>query len=223
MAYSKRYAQLLKQARRRHLNIVGGFHPTPDDGLPDACKTVLMLGPHEPRFWPMFETAPEYWDGKTDPMDRWSKRVIDAWGNQLGATPFYPFGGPPFHPFIGWALRTQRCHISPVNLLVHDEAGLWVSFRGALALAEHVALPPPPPLPCNTCSDRPCETACPVAALIPSGYDTSACADFLKGSEGYNSCVAHGCEVRQRCPISRQFGRYPAQSAFHMRNFLENR
>lgn len=205
-------------ANARHLTILGGFHPTPDDRAPAGCKTLLMLGPDEPAFWPAFTRSTERQDGKADPMDRWSIRVIGDWATALNATPLYPFGGAPFLPFYSWALRTGRIHSSPVHFLVHDTSGLFVSFRGALALEDHIDLPKPPPGPCDTCPDQPCRTACLSSALTTNGYDVPKCRSFLDTAEGAIN-MARGCSVRRTCPVSHSFGRLPEQSAYHMRTF----
>lgn len=212
------YATLCDAAKRRHLTILGGFHPKSTDGTPEGCKTLLMLGPDEPSFWPAFNNSPEWQDGAPDPMDRWSGRVIGSWASDIEATPLYPFGGPPFEPFYSWALRTGRIHASPVQLLVHDQAGLFVSFRGALALPFHMDLPPSPAPPCSSCAKQPCQTACLADALTPVGYDVPKCKTFLNTTEGQQN-MAQGCNVRRSCPVSQRFGRLPAQSAYHMQQF----
>ena len=210
--------QLEAEARTRHLTILGGFHPTDDDTLPVPCKTLLLLGPNEPAFWPAFTTSDEYQDDGPDPVDRWSTRVIGDWAKTLDAAALFPFGGEPFLPFFTWAIRTGRIHASPVNFLVHDQAGLFVSFRGALALDIYVDLAPAPPSPCTTCTAQPCRTACPVAALTPAGYDVAACKGYLDTPAGQD-CLSSGCAVRRACPVSRTFGRLPEQSAYHMHHF----
>jgi len=200
-----------------HLSVFGGFHPVPADGTPEGCATLLLLGPREPGFWAHVTAEPEFTDDGPDPMDRWSRRVIGRLACDLGGKALFPFGGPPYRPFIAWAIRTGRAHASPVSLLVHDAAGLMVSYRGALALRARIALPPPPPSPCAPCP-RPCETACPVGALTGAGYDTGACHAFLETPAG-RDCLDQGCRVRRSCPVSEGYGRLPAQSAFHMRSF----
>ncbi|APE42355.1 ferredoxin [Sulfitobacter alexandrii] len=212
------YSALQEAALARHLSILGGFHPRPSDDVPTDCKTILLLGPDEPAFWPAFRASPEATDGAPDPMDRWSRRVIGDWAETLNAQPLYPFGGPPFLPFYSWALRSGRVHASPVQFLVHDTAGLMVSFRGALALTEEVALAAPPPPPCDTCASQPCLTACPVGALTAEGYDVPACKSYLDSRAG-TACLTGGCRVRTICPVSQRFGRLPAQSEYHMRQF----
>ncbi|KAJ01692.1 hypothetical protein [Sulfitobacter mediterraneus] len=211
-------ARLQQAATARQLTILGGFHPTADDAAPDGCATLILLGPDEPAFWPALTQSPEWLDGTPDPVDRWSERVIGNWAAELDATPLFPFGGAPFLPFYSWALRTGRIHSSPVQFLVHDQAGLFVSFRGALALHEHIDLPLPPANPCDSCTAQPCRTACPIGALVPSGYDTARCRAFLGTPEGADS-LQNGCGVRRSCPVSQRFGRLPAQSAYHMQQF----
>lgn len=202
---------------RHHLAVLGGFHPDAGDGLPKGCETLLLLGPKEPGFWGHVTAQPEFADGRADPLDRWSRRVIGRMACDLGAKALFPFGGPPWRPFIAWAGRTGRAHVSPVTLLVHDHAGLMVSYRGALALRTRIALPDPPPAPCTPCP-RPCETACPVGALTGAGYDVTACHAFLHTDAG-RDCLDRGCRVRRTCPVSATYGRRPDQSAFHMRSF----
>ncbi|MDV4143235.1 ferredoxin [Shimia sp. FJ5] len=215
------YETLKSAANALHLDILGGFHPALDDTDLDGFGTLLMLGPLEPAFWTHFKTQKEYLDGGPNPVDRWSSRVVTALATALGGHPFFPYSGPPYMPFYQWALRTERCHSSPVNLLVHDRAGLFVSFRGALALRQHVELPDSPPSPCETCPDRPCISACPVDAFASGSYDVAACRKVIR-DDGPACCLTRGCAVRRACPASQGYGRLEEQSSYHMRVFLEN-
>lgn len=205
------------EAEARQLRVLGGFHPRSGDGAPQGCATLLMIGPAEPGFWPVFQASPETADGAPDPLDRWSKRVLGGWAEGLGAQALFPSDGPPYAPFIAWAKATGRVWNSPAGILVHDRAGLMVSFRGALALPWHVALPPAPPCPCDSCP-KPCLTACPVGALAAGGYDVAGCKRYLDTGPG-QACMTRGCAVRRACPLSQTWGRAEAQSAFHMRSF----
>ena len=199
------------------LTILGAFHPAPEDGLRGA-GTLALVGPAEPGFWPHVTAEPEWQDGRPDPLDRWSRRVIGRLACDLGAKALFPFTGPPFHPFQSWAIRSGQAWESPVCLLVHARQGLMVSFRGALALRERLPLPSPPPNPCTTCIAQPCRTACPPGALTPAGYDVPACRTFLGTAAGAD-CLDQGCRVRRACPLSQSYGRLPEQSAYHMSTF----
>lgn len=213
------YEALCQAAQTRHLTVLGGFHPGPDDKTPEGTGTLILLGPDEPAFWPALKSTPEWLDGAPDAIDRWSLRVIGDWASDIGATALFPFGGPPYQPFFTWATRTGRIHASPVLLLVHDHAGLFVSFRGALALPEVLDLPPAPPKPCETCETQACLMACPVGALSPDGYDVPGCKTHIQG-EDRAQCMSTGCAARRACPVSQSFGRMPEQSAYHMQSFL---
>ena len=200
-------------AGAEHLAVMGIVQ----DDLPEGVATLVLLGPLEPGFWPAFTASPEYRDDTPHPLDRWSLRVITRMAERLDATPFFPFGGPPYQPFIAWAKASGRAHSSPVGLLVHDTAGLMISYRGALGFAERIEAPAPPPNPCETCQTRPCLTACPVDAFASGKYDVAACkADLDRPG---NDCMTRGCAVRRACPVSRDYGRLEAQSSFHMRAF----
>lgn len=205
-------------AAPHRLAVFGAFHPGPDDGLPGGTGTLLLLGPAEPGFWAHLTAQPEWSDGAPDPVDRWSRRVIGGLACDLGGKAYFPFGGPPYRPFYAWALRSGRAWRAPVTLLVHDRAGLMVSYRGAIGLRERLALPEPGPCPCESCADRPCLGACPVGALTGAGYDLAACHAFLDTPEGAD-CLTRGCAVRRACPVSQRYGRVAEQSAYHMRLF----
>src|SRR6056297_62242 len=208
-----RYDQIETAAHSAQLAVMGLV----GHDLPEGIGTLALLGPREPGFWDVFTASPEYNDGRPDPLDRWSKRVIDTLATELDAVAFFPFGGPPFQPFISWATASGRAHVSPVGLLVHDEAGLMLSYRGALGFVDVLDIPQAPPNPCLSCSTQPCMTACPVDALQPHGYDVAACkADLNRDA---NTCMARGCAVRRACPVSQSHGRRDDQSAFHMRAF----
>ncbi len=213
------YDRIHRRSLERRLEILGGFETEPEDGTPKGYRTLLLLGPAEPDFWPMFTASAEYLDGEANALDRWSARIIGALADEIGGQALFPFGGPPYLPFIKWALRTDRAWQSPSGMLVHDRSGLMVSYRGALALQEHIELPETGLRPCDTCSGQPCLSACPVSALSDgTGYNVVACHEFLDTNNG-GDCMSRGCAARRACPVSAGYGRLEEQSAFHMRAF----
>jgi len=204
------YEQIERAARDCELIVVGALHP--EDG-----GTALLLGPDEPNFWPTFKASQEMQEGAPDPLDRWSKRVIGTLAVQFGANAVFPSDGPPYPPFLQWALDSGRCWSSPVHLHVHDKAGLFLSFRGALRLSERLEIPPVTSRsPCSYCFG-PCITACPVMAFASGSYDVASCKAHIETEAG-NSCY-QGCLVRRACPVSESYGRLPEQSEFHMKAF----
>ena len=211
-------AAISGRAAGHALAVSGAFHPGPGDELPEGTGTLLLLSPAEPGFWAHLTAQPEWRDGAPDPIDRWSRRVIGGMACALGGKAYFPFGGPPWRPFQSWALRSGRAWASPVQFLVHEEMGLFASYRGALALRERLELPAlPAEAPCEHCP-RPCLGACPAGALTAKGYDVPACHDFLSGPEGAD-CLDKGCAVRRACPVSAGHARLEVQSAYHMRLF----
>ncbi len=179
-------------------------------------RTLLLVGPDEPGFWNKFTQSPIYQDGQPDPLDRWSKSVLDPIARQRGGIALYPSDGPPYQPFYTWALRTGRSWASPIGFLVHDQAGLFASYRGALLLPWEMNATPSQ-RPCDICADQPCKAACPVDAFA-QGYDVDACKSHLRNAAGQD-CMTKGCAARRACPVG-QGKRLPAQAAFHMEAFL---
>ena len=208
----------LKQAAAAHfLGIFGICETVPGDGLKGA-RSLVLLGPSEPGFWQHVTAEPEFLDGAPDPLDRWSARVICALATEVGGQASMPFGGPPWHPFIQWARRSGRAWQSPVTLVVHDRAGLMVSYRGAVALPQAIPDAPSVDPPCATCASQPCRSTCPVNALSAEGYDVATCHAYLDTEAGQD-CMMRGCAARRGCPVSQGYGRNETQSAWHMRIF----
>ncbi len=181
--------------------------------------TLLLLGP-QIGFWEMFKNTPEMLDNASHPIDRWSLRVITGLADRLDASPLFPFGGPPYQPFLRWALASGRAWQSPAGMLVHDTAGLMISYRGALRFETPLDWPHAQSIsPCLNCPDQPCATACPVDALsATNGYNVDACHAYLDTPAG-QGCMAIGCIARRACPVSQEFNRNPEQSAHHMSYF----
>ncbi len=184
------YCALAADFAAEGLALRGGFHPAPPDDVPDLpdgrpAETLLLLGWTEGRQWSAFAASPEYGDGQANPLDRWSRRLIDAAAYRHGGLALYPFGGPPYLPFLRWAARAEPVAPSPLGLLIHPDWGLWHAWRGALALPERLDLPPSiaRASPCAQCLTRPC--------LGPVGFDAA----------------------RAACPIGTPYG--AAQQTFH--------
>jgi len=204
--------------KQQHLQVIGIVAANTEDPVPPNTNSILLLGPNEPGYWQYFRAQPEYSDHRPDPMDRWSARVISTLASQFCGTAIFPFQGPPYAPFLDWALRSGRAWTSPVGMLVHDTAGLFVSFRGAICLPNKPEPQATANSPCETCDGRFCLTACPVNALTAEGYDLDACHGYLDRNSG-TDCMHSGCAARRACPLSQTYGRLPAQSAHHMKAF----
>ena len=212
-------AEIDAAAAAEGLTPLGAFHPAAEDRAPLGTGTLVLLGP-DAGFWDRFRAGREFRDGAGDPLDRWSARVVGGLAERLGAAAVFPFGGPPWAPFTAWARRSGEAWESPVGLLVHARLGLFVSYRGALALRERLDLPPRGSRPCDGCA-APCSSACPVGA--PSRKRWQLATSYLSpASAPGRDCLDRGCAVRRACPVGADL-RPEAQSAFHMRDFRGKR
>ncbi len=212
------------------LQLRGGFHPAAaDDSLLSSAEptagsiqTVLLVGNVGNAMWRQFITTAEYRDAKPDPLDRWTRRVLNEIAAALPAAVVFPFGGPPHYPFHRWALRADTVFPSPIGILIHPQFGLWHAYRGALLLPRRLLLPPRQNTfsPCLTCEHKPCMQRCPVDAFSDAGYNATACRSYLRQPFG-EDCIKHACAARRACPIGRQYHQLSPQATLHMRTFLD--
>ena len=116
----------------------GGFLAGPkDEVLFAGVSTVLLIGNAGPAMWEAFAL---HIDEERNPLDRWTRRVIDPIADRFGARAVYPFG-PDVPPFQRWALRADTVHASPLGILIHSEYGLWHAYRAALLFIERLDRP----------------------------------------------------------------------------------
>lgn len=204
----------------RGLMVRGGFYPKPADGVPGDAATLVIIGNAGPAMWEAFRAVRG--DG-TDPLDEWTRGVIDGVADTLGAVAYFPFDGPPYLPFQKWAKRAEPVFDSPIGPLIHPEYGLWHGYRGALAFTRKLELPAPSTAahPCEACAEKPCLTSCPVGALGQGFYDVPACTMHI-GSDAGADCLQNACLARRVCPVGRVYIQEPAQAAFHMTHFLRS-
>ena len=208
---------LLDALRAEHLVALGAL-PADPGFCPAPLQTLVLIGPGGGEDWWRRVTASREWsDGRTDPIDRWSKRILNDLATRFHGRAVFPSDGAPYPPFFHWALQSGAFWQSPVGMLVHADAGLWASFRGALAVPFDLLLPRVEN-PCLHCPEQPCRTACPVAALSPTRYETSACHTYLDTEAG-KDCLSNGCLARRACPAAQSHARLADQSAYHMSQF----
>ena len=100
-------AQLTAALDRHGLILRGGFHPVSEDAVPDVgagknAGTVLLIGNAGPGMWQAFAATRPL--GR-NPLDRWTRQVVEPIARRAGGTACYPADGPPYHPFQRWAQR----------------------------------------------------------------------------------------------------------------------
>jgi len=217
-----RIGELIDEQMKRHgLMMRGGFHPSASDGAPDGTVTIIIIGNAGPDMWRAFSAARR---DEPNPLDSWTRRIIDPLADAVGARAVYPSDGPPFLPFQRWALASGDVFASPIAPLIHARFGLWHAYRAALLFNEDVPLPERAVTqnPCDSCRDRPCLTTCPVDALGPERLDIPACASHVRSEDGAD-CRQLGCRARRACPVGRDYHYDADQAAFHMAAFLGSR
>jgi hypothetical protein len=216
--------QLSKVLARSGFVALGGFHPGPADCVPDVGRnvpgrTLLLIGNAGPALWSQFTASAEYGDGKSDPLDRFTRRILSAIAIDFGLAPVFPFHGPPYHPFQQWALKAGGFSQSPLGLLAHGSYGPWAAFRAAFVSGEEFGTFElnGKPGPCEACADKPCLTPCPVDAVTRNGYDVAACIAHLRENTAAD-CMA-GCLARRACPYGAEFAQGSDQAGHHMQAF----
>lgn len=201
----------------------GGFIPTDDDGAPDLpdgrrCRTVVVIGNVGGEVWEHFRAAETTGH---DPLDRWTRATLRPIASELGAGYVHP-SDEPFQPFQRWARRADDVWPSPIGLLVHPTYGLWHAYRGAFLFpVEVTGLPAVGERsnPCDTCTDRPCLTTCPVGAFTAQGYDSETCAAHVRSGD-QPACLDDGCAARRACPVGTGHRYGSDQMRFHMEAFV---
>ncbi len=222
------YQQLEREISKLGFLIRGGFVPTKEDGVPDMSlrrqpHTVVMVGnAGSGVFWQNFIHSPEYEAGSPNPMDDWTRRVMDDFAKKFGGEALFPSDGPPYQPFQRWSSRAERLYPSPIGLYISPNWGTWHALRAAILFPMAVANLPTlseQQNPCLNCEDQPCLSSCPVDAFVAGqAYDYLACAKHVVSDEG-NDCASRGCLARRACPVGQEFTLAPEHAAFHMAAF----
>lgn len=210
---------VLSRIRREGFAVLGWFAPGPDDRVQAGAQFVILIGNAGPEMFRRFmrERTPQ------GSMDEWTRATVDPLAADLHAQAVYPFDTPPL-PFLTWARKAQAGHISPLGLNIHPTYGLWHAYRAALLFPVAFDLPrlASGAHPCESCTEKPCLSACPVSAFDGSSYDVAACGRHVL-SEAGESCMTGGCLARRACPVGKAYTYQPPQIQFHMRAFAEAR
>lgn len=192
--------------------------PAPSLGEHTDFKSAVMIGHFGSTIWPHFGQWRQSQSNMADPLDSWSKEILNKVATRVGAFAVFP-SDQPYQPFQEWAKRAEGLSASPLGLLIHPQYGLWQAFRGALLFDS--ALEPsqlsPTIHPCDVCLSKPCLSACPVQAFDGIGFAVDRCRDHL-WTDGFE-CMDRGCKARLACPVGREHVYVSDQQRFHMAAF----
>jgi hypothetical protein len=216
----------LSDALARHgLILRGGFDFAEGEGAPPgpsgepACSVVLV-GHGGGSIWSHFQTwLKGHTDTSANPLDDWSRAVLDAIAGDFGARAVFP-SDQPYLPFQRWAMKAEGLKLSPLGILIHPEFGLWHAYRGALLfdVERKIQLPAEPIHLCDLCDGKPCLSSCPANAVSMNGFNVMRCGEHVQSNAG-SDCRERGCLARSACPLDSY--RYNIeQVAFHMAAYL---
>jgi epoxyqueuosine reductase QueG len=190
--------------------------------LPGA-RAAVVVGSGGSTFFEAFSRAPEATDGIPDPLDRYTRVVVEAAAREalepLGVAhvELFPFvservrQGAPAIPFQRVGRAAGLASAGPLALQIHPVYGPWWAYRGLVVV--DAELPPATPLddPCDGCP-APCVAACPADAVQRSGFVYAPCrARRLVAEPCRLSCAA-----RIACVRGPEHRYAEAALAFHM-------
>lgn len=179
------------------------------DRLPDAVRSTLgetanfrqliLLGHGGKRLWACVQAARMPGEHPID--DYVVQTVAQVFAEHFADKNYrivYPGNAPvglqQLGTLAGWH------HPSPFMVGIDGEWGSWFAYRAAI-LADTDFLPFLPvdrSHPCSSCSERPCISACPAAALANGGFALDKCIAYRQ-QEG--SACQFTCLARSACPV----------------------
>ena len=197
-------------------------------------QQILLFGNIGDDFFVPFTQSPEYNDRQSDPLDRYSRRLLKQLAPLLPteAVLLMP-SDRPYAPFQRWA-QQGAYFSSPLGLLIHPQYGLWTAFRGAwrvpINTLQHSALQHDhsknhatnydalAASPCVSCEDKPCLNQCPVNAFaLDRPLNITACHTHLAQHDSV--CLQRQCLARLACPVGQEYQYAPASGSFFLRAF----
>jgi len=178
-------------------DLVAPLAPAPHE------RQLILFGHAGRRLWECLQAQePSTGHRSEHPIDEHSVRTVQTWLAQAlpqaKARWVYPgdlpIGLQRLGTLAGWH------HPTPFMVGIDPVWGSWFAYRAAVLTDTH--LPPTPPTrtnhPCDTCTDKPCITACAAGALAGGQLSLPAC---QAGRLADHSPCALGCTARNACPV----------------------
>ncbi|MCB1955719.1 MAG: hypothetical protein KDG55_08580 [Rhodocyclaceae bacterium] len=165
---------------------------------PGPWRRILVLANAGPRLW---RTVREAGVPGPDPIDDFSRALFARWwrAQGTGARHQVLFPGATRVDLQALGRLAGWHHSSPLMIGIHPHWGTWFGYRVVVvtdvdwdATAAETG-----PSPCASCPDRPCQSACPAAAVGPAAFDLKACLRFRAAPA---SPCALSCAARMACP-----------------------
>ncbi len=160
-----------------------------------------------------------------NPYDQLSIKICETWLQKKHIENFirlYPDSdSPPLRPLLQ---ATNIAFSSPLGTGIRHDVGPWYAVRTVYVanipqdLYDQIVLNFPPytpqaTSPCETCTQKPCITACPAKAIAHgTPANLQACSQFRIGNE---SVCAKRCHARLACPVGIKSRYSDAQLDYH--------
>ncbi len=165
--------------------------------------------------WEAMQTSG--FSGKTDPIDSFSKGVVQRWLSanypEAAFETVYP-AGQRLVPLQQLGALAGWHHASPFRVGINREWGSWFAYRVALLIDAELPVTEPEDWdsPCVECAEKPCITACPAGAVGGTSDMLPRCIDFRLQE---NSSCARQCLSRLACPVAMEHRYSSEQLNYH--------
>lgn len=179
--------------------------------LLDGAESVLVVANAGRTLWPLFSASPEA-ALPEDPLDRYTRRVIDEAARPAAAFALYnEQRDDQYLPLVALAQHAGLGTPGRVGVLLHPEYGPWLSLRAVVFVREELAREEPAPFdPCTGCP-APCADACHGRVVGADGVDVEAC---YQTRLTLPAC-ATACDARSACVIGPEHAFSREQIAHH--------
>ena len=185
-----------------------------------ADSRIVLVGSAGPKLWKLL-TEDEL--RRPDPIDTYAEQTIQQavqlYWNRVAIEWLYP--GTKMIPLQRLCREAGWSHASPLGLDIHHEYGTWFACRGVLIVDEPVtsSCVTTSERPCDSCSEKPCRTQCPVSAVNEhDDFNLTACIQYRTMPE---SRCADKCVARLSCPAGETWQYGEQQTRYHGRLSLE--
>jgi hypothetical protein len=200
------------------------------EALLPGARGAVVVGSGGRGFFEGFLRAPEASDGGPNPLDRYTRAVIE----EAARSALDPagVGHVELFPFLGEGAIAGRGHVpfqrlgraagvggqSPLGLQIHPVFGPWWAYRGLVVVTAELVTGEPLGDACAGCP-APCVGACPASAVRREGFDVPACHARRLTAE---PCRL-SCDARIACVRGPEHRYTAEQLAFHMRASMPRR
>ena len=234
---NKSFSELDGYLNELGMAVLGGFYLRPEEAAQftrsSGAVAGLVVSSHGRSMWQVFQKSSFYADQLPNPLDRWTKSVLEKLSLKTRTELALPFDRP-FPPIQEWTKRATGISNSPLGILMHPRYGLWFGLRGVFFFKVNVENQDVNKLihrqfndnkPCDLCVEKPCLSGCPVSAFDESGLNVNTCFSHLAktiSSSFEPDCLSNGCAAREACPVGNEYRYCSEQMHFHMKSYYSS-